>query len=57
MSTAVRSWPVTGLALAGVLAHPDAAQAGGFQITEICAACQGVRNAGLAAASIDSSAR
>jgi long-chain fatty acid transport protein len=56
MSTTARSWPIQVLVLAGVLICSTAARAGGFQITEICAACQGVRNAGLAAAGVDSSA-
>jgi long-chain fatty acid transport protein len=42
-----------GMVVMGALLYAGASQAGGFQITEICAACQGVRNAGMAASSVD----
>jgi len=35
------------------MAYGDPGQAGGFQITEVCTDCQGVRNAGMAASSVD----
>jgi long-chain fatty acid transport protein len=36
--------------IGGVLGYASAGQTGGFQVTELCALCQGVRNAGQAAA-------
>jgi len=55
MSTQILSRTLLSLAVAGIgiVAYSDAGQAGGFQITEVCTKCQGVRNAGMAASSID----
>ena len=53
MSTPILSRTILSLAVAGVMAYSDSGQAGGFQVTEVCADCQGVRNAGMAASSID----
>jgi long-chain fatty acid transport protein len=55
MSTQILSRTLLSLAVAGIgiVAYSDAGQAGGFQITEVCAKCQGVRNAGMAASSVD----
>ncbi|MCP5421172.1 MAG: outer membrane protein transport protein [Gammaproteobacteria bacterium] len=36
--------------IASVLCYADSGQAGAFQVTELCGLCQGVRNAGQAAA-------
>jgi long-chain fatty acid transport protein len=48
--------PLLSLAMAGILVYSHPTQAGGFQITEVCAQCQGVRNAGMGASSIDGAA-
>ncbi len=47
---------VVSLTIAGALIYGGPAQAGGFQLTEICAKCQGVRNAGMGAAGVDGAA-
>jgi len=53
MSTKILDRTLLSLAVAGIVAYSDSGQAGGFQITEVCADCQGVRNAGMAASSVD----
>lgn len=56
MKTTSVTRSVLSLAIAAAVSYGGAAQAGGFQISETCGKCQGVRNAGLAAASVDSPA-
>ena len=53
MSTQILSRTFLSLAVAGVVTYSDPGQAGGFQITEVCTDCQGVRNSGMAASSVD----
>ena len=53
MSTKILNRTLLSLAVAGIVAYGGPSQAGGFQITEVCAKCQGVRNAGMAASSVD----
>jgi long-chain fatty acid transport protein len=53
MTSKLFSRSILSLAVTGVLAYSGPTQAGGFQITEVCAKCQGVRNAGMSASSVD----